>query len=130
MIENWLRLQKFTQQISAELEQRLGQMTPAVSLNEFYVLHFLKQNAGLDLRVSDLSQKLGLSLSATSRMLVRFEQTCNVITRTQGQEDKRSIRINLTAEGERVLEEARHQLDLVLANYKGILTEFGRNFND
>ena len=130
MIENWLRLQKFTQQVSAELEERLGQMTPAVSLNEFYVLHFLKQNAGLDLRVSDLSQKLGLSLSATSRMLVRFEQTCNVITRTQGQEDKRSIRINLTAEGERVLEEARHQLDLVLANYKGILTEFGRNFND
>ncbi|WP_432739407.1 MarR family transcriptional regulator [Ligilactobacillus agilis] len=130
MIENWLRLQKFTQQVSAELEERLGQMTPAVSLNEFYVLHFLKQNAGLDLRVSDLSQKLGLSLSATSRMLVRFEQTCNVITRTQGQEDKRSIRINLTTEGERVLEEARRQLDLVLANYKGILTEFGRNFSD
>ena len=130
MIENWLRLQKFTQQVSTELEERLGQMTPAVSLNEFYVLHFLKQNAGLDLRVSDLSQKLGLSLSATSRMLVRFEQTCNVITRTQGQEDKRSIRINLTTEGERVLEEARRQLDLVLANYKGILTEFGRNFND
>lgn len=130
MIENWLRLQKFTQQVSSELEEKLGQMTPAVSLNEFYVLHFLKQNAGLDLRVSDLSQKLGLSLSATSRMLVRFEQTCNVITRTQGQEDKRSIRINLTTEGERVLEEARHQLDLVLAKYKGILTEFGRNFND
>lgn len=130
MIENWLKLQKFTQQVSSELEEKLGQMTPAVSLNEFYVLHFLKQNAGLDLRVSDLSQKLGLSLSATSRMLVQFEQTCNVITRTQGQEDKRSIRINLTAEGERVLEEARHQLDLVLANYKGILTEFGRNFND
>lgn len=130
MIENWLKLQKFTQQVSSELEEKLGQMTPAVSLNEFYVLHFLKQNAGLDLRVSDLSQKLGLSLSATSRMLVQFEQTCNVITRTQGQEDKRSIRINLTAEGERVLEEARHQLDLALANYKGILTEFGRNFND
>lgn len=130
MIENWLKLQKFTQQVSSELEEKLGQMTPAVSLNEFYVLHFLKQNAGLDLRVSDLSQKLGLSLSATSRMLVRFEQTCNVITRTQGQEDKRSIRINLTTEGERVLEEARRQLDLVLANYKGILTEFGRNFND
>lgn len=130
MIENWLKLQKVTQQVSSELEEKLGQMTPAVSLNEFYVLHFLKQNAGLDLRVSDLSQKLGLSLSATSRMLVQFEQTCNVITRTQGQEDKRSIRINLTAEGERVLEEARHQLDLVLANYKGILTEFGRNFND
>lgn len=108
MIENWLKLQKFTQQVSSELEEKLGQMTPAVSLNEFYVLHFLKQNAGLDLRVSDLSQKLGLSLSATSRMLVQFEQTCNVITRTQGQEDKRSIRINLTAEGERVLEEARH----------------------
>ncbi|UXC63248.1 MarR family transcriptional regulator [Ligilactobacillus agilis] len=130
MIENWLKLQKFTQQVSSELEEKLGQMTPAVSLNEFYVLHFLKQNAGRDLRVSDLSQKLGLSLNATSRMLVRFEQTCNVITRTQGQEDKRSIRINLTTEGERVLEEARRQLDLVLTNYKGILTEFGRNFND
>ena len=55
MIENWLKLQKFTQQVSAELEEKLGQMTPAVSLNEFYVLHFLKQNAGLDLRVNDLS---------------------------------------------------------------------------
>ena len=105
-------------------------MVPAVTVNEFYVLHFLEQNAGHDLRVSDLSQKLDLSLSATSRMLVRFEQTCNVITRNQGQEDKRSVRINLTAEGENVLSEAKQRIDAVLSKYEEKLVNFGGIKND
>ena len=130
MLENWLELQKFTKQVTTELERSLSQMVPAVTVNEFYVLHFLKQNAGHDLRVSDLSQKLDLSLSATSRMLVRFEQTCNVITRNQGQEDKRSVRINLTAEGENVLSEAKQRIDAVLSKYEEKLVNFGGIKND
>lgn len=130
MLENWLELQKFTKQVNTELERSLSQMVPAVTVNEFYVLHFLEQNAGHDLRVSDLSQKLDLSLSATSRMLVRFEQTCNVITRNHGQEDKRSVRINLTAEGENVLSEAKQRIDAVLSKYEEKLVNFGGIKND
>lgn len=130
MLENWLELQKFTKQVNTELERSLSQMVPAVTVNEFYVLHFLEQNARHDLRVSDLSQKLDLSLSATSRMLVRFEQTCNVITRNQGQEDKRSVRINLTAEGENVLSEAKQRIDAVLSKYEEKLVNFGGIKND
>lgn len=130
MLDNWLEIQKFTKQVNFELEQSLSHMVPTVTLNEFYVLYFLKQNVGHDLRVSDLSQKLGLSLSATSRMLVRFEQTCNVITRNQGQKDKRSVRINLTTEGENVLLEAEQRIDVILNKYKEKLSIFGGIGND
>ena len=59
----------------------LSSLETKVTLNELYVLYFLDQADGLPLRINDLSIKLKLSQSATSRMLTRFENTCGVITR-------------------------------------------------
>lgn len=98
-LTDWLKLQSLTQQIDQELTAALQTLVDQISLNEFYVLHFLAQAEGQPLRVNDLSAKLGLSQSATSRMLTRFERTCEVIERQPSSVDKRSVLIHLTPAG-------------------------------
>lgn len=67
--------------IEKQAPEVLSSLETKVTLNELYVLYFLDQADGLPLRINDLSIKLKLSQSATSRMLTRFENTCGVITR-------------------------------------------------
>ncbi|MCJ0583804.1 MarR family transcriptional regulator, partial [Enterococcus cecorum] len=59
-------------------------------LNEFYVLYFLNQSQGQSLTVSDLSEKIGISISATPRVLVKYEESWRVIEQKAG-EDKREV---------------------------------------
>lgn len=80
-------------QINQELSQALKTIPEAILLNEFYVLYFLNQSQGKSLTVSDLSKKISLSISATSRMLVKFEESCRVIERKAG-EHKRKYRLS------------------------------------
>ncbi|WP_276754121.1 MarR family transcriptional regulator [Limosilactobacillus ingluviei] len=87
-LTDWLKLQSLTQQIDQELTAALQTLVDQISLNEFYVLHFLEQAEGQPLRVNDLSAKLGLSQSATSRMLTRFERTYEVIERQPNSVDR------------------------------------------
>ena len=67
--------------IEKQATEVLSSLETKVTLNELYVLYFLDQADGLPLRINDLSIKLKLSQSATSRMLTRFENMCGVITR-------------------------------------------------
>ena len=67
--------------IEKQATEVLSSLETKVTLNELYVLYFLYQADGLPLRINDLSIKLKLSQSATSRILTRFENTCGVITR-------------------------------------------------
>lgn len=80
-------------QINQELSQDLKTIPEAILLNEFYVLYFLNQSQGQSLTVSDLSKKISLNISATSRMLVKFEESCRVIERKAG-EHKRKYRLS------------------------------------
>lgn len=86
-------------------------------LNEFYVLYFLNQSQGQSLTVSDLSEKIGLSISATSRMLVKFEESCRVIEQKAG-EDKREVQVILTDKGEDLLNEGVRLIEDVLSHYQ------------
>lgn len=86
-------------------------------LNEFYVLYFLNQSQGQSLTVSDLSEKIGLSISATSRMLVKFEESCREIEQKVG-EDKREVQVILTDKGEDLLNEGVSLIEDVLSHYQ------------
>lgn len=86
-------------------------------LNEFYVLYFLNQSQGQSLTVSDLSEKIGLSISATSRMLMKFEESCRVIEQKAG-EDKREVQVILTDKGEDLLNEGVSLIEDVLSQYQ------------
>ena len=90
MIEQWMKLQAIQREINQELSQALKTIPEAILLDELY---FLNQSQGQSLTVSDLSKKIGLSISATSRMLVKFEESCRVIERKAG-EDKRKYRLS------------------------------------
>ena len=116
MIERWMKLQALEREINQELSQALKTIPEAILLNEFYVLYFLNKSEGQSLTVSDLSKKIGLSISATSRMLVKFEENCRVIERKAG-EDKREVQIILTEKGKDLLKQGIVSIEDVLSRY-------------
>lgn len=117
MIEHWMKLQAIEREINQGLSQALKTIPEAILLNEFYVLYFLNQSQGQSLTVSDLSKKIGLSISATSRMLVKFEESCHVIERKAG-EDIREVQIILTDKGKDLLNEGVSLIEDVLSHYQ------------
>ena len=117
MIEQWMKLQAIEKEINQELTQGLKKIPEAILLNEFYVLYFLNQSQGQSLTVSNLSKKIGLSISATFRMLVKFEESCRVIERKAG-EDKREVQVILTNKGKDLLNEGVSLIEDVLSHYQ------------
>ena len=114
MIEQWMKLQAIQREINQELSQALKTIPEAILLDELY---FLNQSQGQSLTVSDLSKKIGLSISATSRMLVKFEESCRVIERKAG-EDKREVQVILTDKGKDLLNEGVSLIEDVLSHYQ------------
>lgn len=115
MIEQWMKLQAIEKEINQGLTQALKKIPEAILLNKFYVLYFLNQSQGQSLTVSDLSKKISLSISATSRMLVKFEESCRVIERKAG-EHKREVQIILTDKGKDLLKEGITLIEDVLSH--------------
>ena len=97
LVSKWLSFHNAMKNISNELEEALSKGEQPITLNE---------TEGNILRMTDLSEKISLSLSATSRMLAKFENTCGVIERFSSAEDKRGVCIRLTPSGKKYLEHA------------------------
>lgn len=74
-----------------------------VSAPQLWAMWLLQQTPGL--RVSDLSQLMSIHQSTTSNMLDKL-QSKRLIRRERGAADQRVVRLHLTAEGERLLQEA------------------------
>ena len=104
VVNKWIAFHSNMKQISTELEDALSKGEHPITLNEYYSLHYLNETEGNILRMTDLSTKISLSLSATSRMLAKFENTCGVIERFSSAEDKRGVCIKLTPKGKKYLE--------------------------
>ncbi len=80
-----------------------------LSLNEFYVLYFISNTEDKELRLQQIQEMIGLSQSATSRLIVRMEaKNCGALERHVCEDDKRGIYTRITELGEnkfqRVLE--------------------------
>lgn len=118
-LEQWLILKNLENSIYQELELALGaNKDHPIKLNEFYVLHFLNVEDVKASRLQELGEKVGLSPSAMSRMIMKMEsQSCGVITRKQCAEDKRGVHITLTPKGEEILSDAQAIVETVLAKY-------------
>lgn len=107
MINQWLKYTQLQKRKYDELEQKLSYETN-LSLNEFYVLYFLSQQENRKMRLNILEQKVGLSQSALSRMIVRMENKKNgLVVRKTCLDDKRGIYIELTDPGKSKLESAK-----------------------
>lgn len=121
-ILQWFALRDEYEEIKKEMEKALSECEHSVSLNEFYTLYFLNESDHKELCILDLSYKVGLSLSATSRMVKRFENSCGVITRCPFPTDKRSVFINLTDVGQYRLGIFLKAIEPVLEKHQTTLT--------
>lgn len=116
-VTRWLKLRDIERGVTQAIEQALKRASDPISVNEFHALYFLKESESKELNISDLSMHVGLSLSATSRMLTRFERNCKVIERVICEHDKRSFHVSLTDEGKGILKEALHRVEDALKQY-------------
>jgi len=107
LITSWLSLTQTQAMITNELEQTLQQQHD-LSLNEFYVLLFLFEAPEKKLRLQQLQAMVGLSQSAISRLVSRFEaKGCGAMQRATCENDRRGIYTSLTSIGEDKLQRAR-----------------------
>ncbi|MCM2532783.1 MarR family transcriptional regulator [Neobacillus pocheonensis] len=106
LITSWLTLTNIQMKITNELENKL-QQNHQLSLNEFYVLLFLSKAPEKKLKLQQLHSMVGLSQSAMSRLVSRFEaKGCGTLRRHICVDDRRAIFTSLTTEGEELLKEA------------------------
>lgn len=114
LITSWLSLTQTQAMITNELEQTLQQQHD-LSLNEFYVLLFLFEAPEKKLRLQQLQAMVGLSQSAISRLVSRFEaKGCGAMQRAICENDRRGIYTSLTSIGEDKLHRARSTVLKVL----------------
>ncbi|MDG3142100.1 MarR family transcriptional regulator [Streptococcus suis] len=123
MMNQWLELRRLERRIQADMIEALNQASYVMSLNEYQTLYFLNETEGKKLVISELSDKIGLSISATSRMLVRFENQCGVIERQMCSKDKRAVEVVLTDLGRERLAIAQKAVQPVLERYQDQLNK-------
>ncbi|AIQ11038.1 MarR family transcriptional regulator [Paenibacillus durus] len=110
----WLALTHIQSNTAGKLEQAL-QERHRMSLKEFYLLLFLSEAPGKKLRLQQLESMVGLSQSAMSRLVSRFEaKGCGALKRHICEEDRRSVYTSLTSIGQEKVDRAYTTVQSVL----------------
>ncbi|QNF29853.1 MarR family winged helix-turn-helix transcriptional regulator [Metabacillus elymi] len=116
LISSWLSFTHVQMKVTDELESIL-QQNHQLSLKEFYVLLFLSETPEKKLKLQQLQSMVGLSQSAMSRLVSRFEaKGCGALKRHICVDDRRAIYTSLTNEGEEKLKKALGTINETLAN--------------
>lgn len=106
LVSSWLALTHLQMNVANELEQAL-QEKHQLSLKEFYMLLCLSEAPGQKLRLQQLETMVGLSQSAVSRLVSRFEaKGCGALSRYACEEDRRSVYTSLTPIGQQKVDKA------------------------
>ncbi|MEV5840333.1 MarR family winged helix-turn-helix transcriptional regulator [Streptomyces sp. NPDC051985] len=104
LITQWNRLTRVHRRIESRMERHLHRHL-GLGVSEFYALRTLRESAragtGL-LYLNDLAGGIGLSQSATSRLVTRLQDRGLITTHTSPR-DRRSVEIELTAVAHDVL---------------------------
>lgn len=98
--------------VGSDLERAL-QAKHGLSVVEFTVLDALGRQDGWHMRMAQLARAAALSSSATTRLVTRLEDRA-LLTRILCADDRRGIYTELTAAGEKLLNEAHPTHDAVL----------------
>lgn len=104
LIKRWSTLDRLHRQIETRVERQLHQHL-GLQVREFYALSALQEEASAPTRLlylGDLADEIGLSQSATSRLVARLRERGLVATRTSTH-DRRSVEVRLTPEAHEVL---------------------------
>ncbi|KJD45942.1 MarR family winged helix-turn-helix transcriptional regulator [Paenibacillus terrae] len=127
LLDIWLSLSDIYSNVTDKLEQALQQQYD-LSLKEFYVLNFISKSEDKELRLQKLQEMVGLSQSATSRLVVRMEaKNCGALQRHICEDDRRGIYTRITELGENKFQRALQTFNQVLQSElqkKGLKSEF------
>jgi DNA-binding MarR family transcriptional regulator len=132
--DTWMRAQRL---LARELEQGL-QRDCGISKAEFSVLVTLRQTAGREMRVGELSEALDWDKSRVSHQLTRMEKR-GFVERSQYGVDGRRAGIGLTAEGRRAAQSAifvhganvrRHALNSLTAEQASVIRAWSEQVVD
>lgn len=114
LITSWLSLSHIQMNVAGILEAKLME-NYQLSLKEFYVLLFLSEAPEKKLRLQQLESMVGLSQSAVSRLVSRFEaKGCGALQRKVCDDDRRSIYTSLTPIGQDKVDRAQQTVNEVL----------------
>ncbi|KIO77345.1 MarR family transcriptional regulator [Pedobacter lusitanus] len=76
-----------------------------IGFNDFMILYLLQQAAGEKMRRVDLADKIGITASGITRMLLPMEKI-GLVTREANERDARVSYVVLTAQGRQLFEDA------------------------
>ncbi|MGW8440021.1 MarR family winged helix-turn-helix transcriptional regulator [Paenibacillus sp. S33] len=114
LLDVWLSLSHIHSTLNDKLEQALLQNYD-LSLKEFYVLGFISHSEEKKLRLQQLHELVGLSQSATSRLVVRMEaKNCGALQRHTCEDDRRGVYTRITELGENKFQRALQTFNQVL----------------
>jgi len=114
LITNWLTLTHIQMNVANTLEASL-QENHQLSLKEFYLLLFLSEAPERKLKLQQLESMVGLSQSAVSRLVSRFEaKGCGALKRRVCDDDRRSIYTSLTDIGQDKVDRAKGTFEKAL----------------
>jgi DNA-binding MarR family transcriptional regulator len=114
LITSWLSFSHIQMNVAGILEAKLME-NYQLSLKEFYVLLFLSEAPEKKLRLQQLESMVGLSQSAVSRLVSRFEaKGCGALQRKVCDDDRRSIYTSLTPIGQDKVDRAQQTVNEVL----------------
>lgn len=125
--------------VQAVISRRFDRLNVhGIGFNDFMILYLLQQSADGKMRRVDLADKIGITASGITRMLLSMEKT-GLVTRGANERDARVSYVILTAGGEQIFEDAektanRLALEIIhseksiaVGAFADFLTELGGN---
>lgn len=103
----FLEMAKFQTKVSRRLDSNLN----GISLNEFIIMYHLSQNPGDKMRRIDLADKLGLTASGITRLLLPMEKI-GLVSRQSDKNDARVSYVVLARGGQAKFTEGLERLEL------------------
>lgn len=103
----FIEIAKFQTKVSRRLDSSLN----GISLNEFIIMYHLSQNQGNKMRRVDLADKIGLTASGITRLLLPMEKI-GLIGREADENDARVSYVVLARGGQTKFAEGLERLEL------------------
>jgi Transcriptional regulators len=122
LAQTWCVLSLLHNKIESRTDKAL-QKACSISTREYSALALLEGHSCHSMRISDLSERLVLSHSATTRLINRMEER-DLLRRIICDEDRRGFYVRITEKGCDLLTEAKPVNNLAL---QGALNEAAKN---
>lgn len=115
------RLEELAQQFMRRMHTKMEMsMIYGITGSQFFVLKRIRERKRLT--VSEAAENLGVSLSAITALVDRLVKT-GMVTRTRDENDRRLVWLEITPEGEEVLQSCVAGRKRIMEKYLGQLPE-------